>query len=73
MELAVRDDRLILLWGGNERAVTRVGADLYTLAHESRGPIPFRIALGEDGRPEYLQMFLWAFRRVGAKDAAPAR
>jgi CubicO group peptidase (beta-lactamase class C family) len=64
MGLLAKDGRLVLEWGGNERPVTKLGEGLYSVQRDGGDPIVFRVPSRPAGRPQYLQMFVWAFKRV---------
>lgn len=66
MEIFVRDGRLVLRRFGTELPITKVGENRFFVQPEGAPqPQEFVIVPGADGRPEILQMFLWAFRRTG--------
>jgi hypothetical protein len=63
--LTSRDGKLFLKQFGAELPVTKVGEDRFSVAPPgaARGQ-EFLVVNGADGRPAYLQMALWVFRRV---------
>jgi len=73
MELLVKQGALFLKWGGGERPVTKIEGGRFLASREVGDPVEFRIVPGADGRPEYLQMFLWVFRREGISATPVAR
>jgi CubicO group peptidase (beta-lactamase class C family) len=65
VELTSRDGRLFLRQFGSELPVTKVGENRFSVTPPgaARGQ-EFLVVDGADGRPAYLQMALWVFRRV---------
>jgi CubicO group peptidase (beta-lactamase class C family) len=66
LELLVKDGGLFLKWGGGERPVTKVGDGRFQVPRPPGEPVEFRLVTDGEGRPLYIQMFLWAFKRVGS-------
>lgn len=65
MDIFVREGRLYLRRFGDELPITRIGENRFSVQPEGAPqPQEFAITPGADGRPELLQMFLWAFKRT---------
>lgn len=65
MDVFVRDGRLFLRRFGAELPVTRIGQNRYSVTPEGGRPQEFLIVPAENGRPGYMQMFIWVFRKTG--------
>ncbi len=65
MDVFVKEGRLFLRRFGAELPITRIRENRFSVRPEGAPqPQEFVIVPGADGRPEILQMFLWAFRRT---------
>jgi CubicO group peptidase (beta-lactamase class C family) len=64
MEIAVKEGKLVLERFGAELPVTKVGEHRFSVTPEGGKPQEFLLVPGADGKAEYLQMFLWVFRRT---------
>ncbi|HEY3128932.1 MAG TPA: serine hydrolase domain-containing protein [Acidobacteriota bacterium] len=66
VELIAKDGKLFLQQFGAEFRVTRIGDRRFSVQpSEASEPQQFVLGPDVDGEPEYLHMFLWAFKRVG--------
>ena len=65
MDVFVRDGRLFLRRFGAELPVTRIGENRYSVTPDGGKPQEFLIVPAENGRPGYMQMFIWVFRKTG--------
>jgi CubicO group peptidase (beta-lactamase class C family) len=67
MELVVRDGALVLKRFNREIPVRKIGPMRFVaqMPGEARAD-EFLLAPGRDGRPAYMQMFIWAFKRIDA-------
>lgn len=64
MDVFVRDGRLFLRRFGAELPVAKIGENRFSVHPEGLpNAQEFVIVSGDGGRPQYLQMFLWAFRK----------
>jgi hypothetical protein len=64
MDLFVKDGQLVLRRFGDEFPVTKIGEHRFSVTPEGGSPQEFLIVLGPDGKPAYLQMFIWVFRKT---------
>jgi CubicO group peptidase (beta-lactamase class C family) len=65
VDLFVKDGRLMMRRFGAELPITRIGAHRFSVTPEGGTPQEFLIVPGANGKPEYLQMFIWVFRKTG--------
>ena len=66
MEIFIKDGRLFLRRFGAELPITKIGENRFSIKpEEAPQPQEFALLPGADGRPEALQMFIWAFKRTG--------
>lgn len=65
MEIVEKDGGLILKRFGAELPVTRIGEHRFSVTPEGGNPQEFLIVPGADGKPAYMQMFIWVFRKTG--------
>ena len=65
MDVFVRDNRLFLRRFGAELPVTRIGENRYSVTPDGGRPQEFLIVPAKDGKPGYMQMFIWVFRKTG--------
>ncbi|HEX7183084.1 MAG TPA: serine hydrolase [Thermoanaerobaculia bacterium] len=64
MDVFVRDGKLFLRRFGEELPVTKIGENRFSVHPEGLpNAQEFVIVPGADGRPGYLQMFLWVFKK----------
>jgi len=64
VELFERGGKLFLRLGPNEIPVSKVGENRFAFTRpRADPPDEFLLGLGPDGGDEYLQMFLWVFKR----------
>ncbi len=64
MEIVEKDGGLILKRFGAELPVTKIGEHRFSVTPEGGNPQEFLIVPGADGRPAYIQMFIWVFRKT---------
>lgn len=64
MDVFVSDGRLFLRRFGAELPVTRIGENRYSVTPDGGKPQEFLIVPAENGRPGYMQMFIWVFRKA---------
>ena len=65
MEIVAREGKLILKRFGAELPITKIGERRFSVTPEGGTPQEFLIVPGGDGKPEYIQMFIWVFRKTG--------
>lgn len=66
MEIFMRDGHLYLKRFGAELPITKVGVDRFSVAPAGVAqPQEFLIVPGANNKPEYIQMFIWTFKRSG--------
>ncbi|HEX9945260.1 MAG TPA: serine hydrolase domain-containing protein [Thermoanaerobaculia bacterium] len=65
VDLFVKDGRLVMRRFGTELPVIRIGEHRFSVTPEGGTPQEFLIVPGANGKPEYLQMFVWIFRKTG--------
>ncbi len=66
MDIFVRGGKLWLRRFGAELPITKVGNQHFTVTPPNAPqPQEFFIRPGVDGRAEFLEMFIWAFKRIG--------
>ncbi len=63
MEIVEKDGGLVLKRFGAELPVTKIGEHRFSVTPEGGNPQEFLIVPGADGKPAYMQMFIWVFRR----------
>ncbi len=64
MEIAVKEGRLVLKRFGAELPITKIGEHRFSVTPEGGTPQEFLIVPGTDGKAEYIQMFIWVFKRT---------
>jgi CubicO group peptidase (beta-lactamase class C family) len=65
MDIFVRDNELFLRRFGDELPITKIAENRFAVYPPGAlTPQEFLIIPGKDGKPEYIQMFLWIFKRV---------
>jgi CubicO group peptidase (beta-lactamase class C family) len=63
MELYVNDGRLFLSRGNDQLPVTRIGEHRFRVTPKEGRPQEFLIFPAAEGRPGYVQMFIWVYRK----------
>jgi CubicO group peptidase (beta-lactamase class C family) len=64
MDLFVKEGRLMLRRFGAELPVIKIGEHRFSVTPEGGTPQEFLIVPAADGKPGYLQMFIWVFRKT---------
>ena len=73
IEILVRDDKLFFKQGGAELPVTKIGESRFCVTPLGAPQAQeFLIVSAADGKPAYLQMFLWIFKRVEPRNKSVA-
>lgn len=65
IEIFIRDNRLFLRRFGAELPMTRIGENRYSVTPDGGRPQELLIVPAKDGKPGYMQMFLWVYRKTG--------
>lgn len=64
IELLAKDGKLYIKQFGSELPVTKIGEHRFAVSRPgSAAAQEFELAAGPDGKPDLLQMFVWAFKR----------
>lgn len=65
MEITEKDGGLVLKRFGAELPITKIGEHRFSVTPKGGTPQEFLIVPGVDGKPGYMQMFIWVFRKTG--------
>ena len=65
MDIFVRDNELILRRFEDELPITKIGDNRFSVYPPGAlTPQEFLLIPGKDGKTQYIQMFLWIFKRT---------
>ncbi|MEA2602818.1 MAG: hypothetical protein QOF89_3810 [Acidobacteriota bacterium] len=63
MDLYVNDGRLFLSRGNDQLPITKIGEHRFRVTPKEGRPQEFLIVPAAEGRPGYIQMFIWVYRK----------